>query len=424
MLTLAENDLLTRVGPGTPMGDLMRRYWVPALISWELPEPDCPPVRVKLLGERLVAFRDTNGRVGVLDEFCPHRGTSLWLGRNEECGLRCVFHGWKYDVDGNCVDQMNEPVQFKEKVHIRAYPALEEGGVVWAYMGPPDREPAPPRFEWTQVPDEQRTVTKVVEECNWLQGLEGGIDTSHAPILHRALKTGAAMPGIPVDDPFVQGSAPILQVDITDYGYRYFGVRELGQDRTYARGYHFVMPWTQLRPAGRAKPHQTNGHLWVPMDDESCMVWNFYYSYDGPLSDEDQNPESGGNSFTTDIDVSNGFRSVRNRGNSWLIDRRAQKTETFTGIVGINVQDRAVQETMGPIVDRSKEHLGPADAAIIAARKLLQQAVRSVGDGADPPGVAPTYYDLRAADAVLSRDVDWHEALCREMYPTGEPRAR
>jgi hypothetical protein len=160
------------------------------------------------------------------------------------------------------------------------------------------------------------------------------------------------------------------------------------------------------------------------MDDESCMVWNFYYSYDGPLSDEDQNPESGGNSFTTDIDIASGFRSIRNQSNDWLIDRQAQKTETFTGIVGINVQDRAVQEAMGTIVDRSREHLGPADEAIIVARKLLQQAVRTVGDGANPPGVAPTYYGLRAADAVLSRDLDWHEALCQEMYPTGESPVR
>ena len=418
MLTLQENELLTRTGPGTPMGQVMRRYWVPALLSWELPEPDCPPIRVRLLGENLVAFRDTNGRIGFLDEFCPHRGTSLWLGRNEECGLRCVYHGWKFDVDGNCVDQMNEPVQFKEKVHATAYPSLELGDVVWVYMGPPGRAPAPPRFEWTQVPPEQRTVTKVVEECNWLQALEGGIDTSHAPILHRALRSNPSQPGIPLDDAFVQAGAPILQVDTTDYGYRYFGVRDLDTDRVYARGYHYVMPWTQLRPGGRGKYNQTHGHFWVPIDDHTCLVWNWYYSFNGPLAKEDQDPQGSGNSFTTDIDAANGFRARRNRSNDWLIDRQAQKTDTFTGIAGVNTQDRAVQELMGPIVDRSREHLGPADQAVIAARKLLQQAVRTVSDGADPPGVAPTYYDLRAIDAILPKDVSWHEALCREMYPT------
>ncbi len=168
MVTAQDNELLTRTGPGTSMGEVMRRYWIPALISWELVEPDGPPVRVKLLGEELVAFRDTNGRIGLLDEFCPHRRVSLWLGRNEECGLRCVYHGWKYDVDGNCVDQMNEPRQFKERVHLAAYPTVELGGVIWAYMGPPELQPPPPRFAWTQVPDTHRHVTKVIQECNWL----------------------------------------------------------------------------------------------------------------------------------------------------------------------------------------------------------------------------------------------------------------
>ncbi|MCH6546129.1 MAG: Rieske 2Fe-2S domain-containing protein [Deltaproteobacteria bacterium] len=185
MLSREDNERLTRTGRGTPMGDLMRRYWIPAMLTWELPEPDCPPIRVRLLGEDLVAFRDTNGVVGVLDNHCPHRRASLFFGRNEECGLRCVYHGWKYDVDGHCVDQMNEPIQFKDKVHLAAYPTIEQGGAIWAYMGPTELQPPPPMFAWTQVPSSHRHVTKVVQDCNWLQGLEGGIDTSHAQILHR-----------------------------------------------------------------------------------------------------------------------------------------------------------------------------------------------------------------------------------------------
>src|SRR4051794_300281 len=162
VLTKEQNELLTRTGPGTPMGKLMRRYWVPALLSWELPEPDCEPVRVKLLGEQLVAFRDTAGRVGMLDELCAHRCVSLWLGRNEDSGLRCVFHGWKYDVDGNCVDMPNEPAEtdFKDRVKQIAYPAVELGGIIWTYMGPPELKPALPKFEFTQVPQPQRQVTK------------------------------------------------------------------------------------------------------------------------------------------------------------------------------------------------------------------------------------------------------------------------
>ena len=199
MLTREENELVTRTGPGTPMGAVMRRYWMPALLSWELPEPDCPPVRVKLLNEQLVAFRDTNGRLGMLEEFCAHRGVSLWLGRNEECGLRCVFHGWKYDVDGNCVDQMNEPQDFKDKIHLKAYPTVELGGVIWTYMGPPDKKPPLPKFEWTQAPESHRHVSKVIQECNWLQAFEGGVDTSHDAILHRAF--GSDTGGIGSTDP-------------------------------------------------------------------------------------------------------------------------------------------------------------------------------------------------------------------------------
>ncbi len=183
MLPPKENELITRVGQGTPMGNTMRRYWIPACLASEIAEPDGPPVRVRLLGEDLVAFRDSEGRIGLLDEFCAHRRVSLFFGRNEECGLRCVYHGWKYDVEGNCVDQLNEPAehQFKHHIHMTAYPTVELGGIVWAYLGPPEKMPAPPKFAWTQVPEARRHVSKVIEECNWLQALEGGIDTSHRP---------------------------------------------------------------------------------------------------------------------------------------------------------------------------------------------------------------------------------------------------
>ena len=230
MLSREENELITRVGQGTAMGNTMRRYWIPALLAHEIAEPDGPPVRVRLLGEDLVAFRDTEGRIGLLDEYCPHRRASLWFGRNEECGLRCVYHGWKFDVAGSCVDQLNEPVehQFTHKVHITAYPTVELGGIVWAYLGPPERMPPPPKFAWTQVPETHRHVTKVIQECNWLQALEGGLDTSHAPIMHRLLRDDAKRGGIKPSNPYVRAKAPSLVVDITDYGYQYVGIRPLG----------------------------------------------------------------------------------------------------------------------------------------------------------------------------------------------------
>jgi len=412
MLSREDNALLTRVDRGTPMGDTLRRYWIPALLGWELPEPDCPPVRVRLLGEDLVAFRDTQGRIGLLDELCPHRRASLFFGRNEECGLRCVYHGWKYDVDGRCVDMMNEPDadSFKEKIFTTAYPTVELGGIVWAYLGPPERRPAPPAFAWLQIPATHRQVSKVIQETNWVQGLEGGIDTSHAPILHRLLTMETTRPGFKPDNPFVRGKPPTLAVDVTDYGYQYAGIRTLDEARIHVRTYHYIMPFHQIRPSrSESGVPLVAGHTWVPIDDENTMVYNWEYSTtDAPLTADDRLERRLGNG-PLDVDQTT-FRSKRNRRNNYLLDRRVQKTESFTGIDGINVQDRAIQESMGPIVDRSREHLGPADRAVIQARRLLLEAVRTVAEGGTPRGIEPTYATLAAAESVLPRDADWRQA--------------
>jgi phthalate 4,5-dioxygenase len=423
MLSREENEIVTRTGAGTPMGETLRRYWIPALMSRELPEPDCPPVRVGLLCEKLVAFRDSDGRVGLVDEFCPHRRASLWFGRNEEKGLRCVYHGWKFDVDGNCVEMMNEPPenQFCHKVHLTSYPTVEMGGVIWTYMGPREKMPAPPRFEWTQVPETHRHVSKVWEECNWLQALEGGIDTSHAPILHRAITANTNRPGIPVTGPFVRGKAPTLEVDVTDYGYRYVGIRPLDEDKTYVRSYHFVMPFTQIRPQqlgrsmGGGDRQMIAGHIWVPIDDANCMVYNWMYSFgEQPLSDLDREEKGNGNGPDY-VEQSGEFRSYRNKTNNWMIDRQVQKYETFTGIEGINTQDRALQEGMGPIVDRSQEHLGPADRAIIVARRLLLDAVKDMQAGQDPKGADQSYYGARAIEKIFPNTASWRDTVLPEM---------
>jgi phenylpropionate dioxygenase-like ring-hydroxylating dioxygenase large terminal subunit len=420
MLSREDNELLTCIGPDTPMGNTMRRYWIPALLASELPEPDGPPVRVRLLGEDLVAFRDTSGQIGLLDEYCPHRRASLFFGRNENCGLRCVYHGWKYDVAGRCVDMMNEPeeLHFKDKIRVTSYPTAEVGDIIWAYLGPAEHTPPLPKFAWTQAPATHRHASKVIQECNWLQALEGGIDTSHAPILHRLITNNSKRPGIKPANPFVRGKAPHLVVDLTDYGYQYAGLRPLDEADMHIRTYHFVMPFHQIRPSQTDQGSPTvAGHIWVPMDDDNTMVYNWHYSTtDAPLTEADRLEVRSGNG-PHDIDPTT-FRSRKNRANNYLLDRQAQKTESFTGIDGINIQDRAIQESMGRVVDRSREHLGPADKAIIQARRLLLGAVKTVEAGGTPAGVGPTYYPLRASEGVIPREADWRELLTPEMATT------
>jgi phenylpropionate dioxygenase-like ring-hydroxylating dioxygenase large terminal subunit len=416
MTTLSENELLTRTGPGTPMGETLRRYWMPALLSWEIGEPDSPPVNVKLLGENLVAFRDTQGRVGLLNEVCPHRCASLWLGRNEENGLRCVFHGWKFDVDGNCLEMPNEVPenQFAERIHARAYPTVEMGGIVWAYMGPREKMPAPPMFEFTQVPETHLQVNKTLEECNWLQGLEGGIDSIHSSFLHRSLTgqaNNAGLAGLRA-----RAIAAKLEVDVTDYGFLYASIRPINADEgDYIRTYHYVMPFTQIRAAqnegyGEKRVH---GHFWVPMDDENHMVWNWHYSFDG---EEMEKWDARMPSYLGGEQVDH-FRKRLNKDNKYLIDREMQKAENYTGIQGINTQDHAIQESMGPIVDRTKEHLVPTDRAVITARNILLRAAKTVQEGGDPPGVADTYWGIRAIEDIVPPGMDWRDAFRDRLHP-------
>jgi nitrite reductase/ring-hydroxylating ferredoxin subunit len=422
MLSREDNELITRVGPGTRMGEVLRRYWMPALMTSELKEPDGEPVRVRLLGENLLAFRDSSGRVGMVDESCPHRLASLWFGRNEENGLRCVYHGWKFDVNGACLEQMNEPQPFVDKVQLKAYPVVELGDVIWTYMGPPEKQPPPPNFDWAMVPPTHREVNKTWEECNWVQALEGGIDTSHAPILHRKFDPRSDIAGFAPGEAFVRGKPPVIEVDFSDYGYRYAGVRSLDDGGIYVRTYHYVMPFTQLRPYQIERGDESNprtqiaGHMWVPMDDHNCMVWNMLYSFGPvPLTD-DERLERGMGHEPWEFHPGT-FRKVRNRDNAYLIDRDIQRTGNFTGILGVNTQDHAVQESMGFIVDRSREQLGPADRAVIGMRRLLLDAVKAVESGDNPPGTDESYYNVRAIERVLPGGVDWREALQSEIYP-------
>jgi nitrite reductase/ring-hydroxylating ferredoxin subunit len=370
-----------------------------------------------LLGEKLVAFRDSNGEVGLVAENCPHRGASLFFGRNEEAGLRCVYHGWKFDVTGQCVDQHNEPEssRFGHKVKTAAYQTVEMGNVVWAFLGPKEKTPPPPKFDWTQVPDDHRGVTKIWQECNWVQALEGGIDTSHSSFLHNNnLEDKTLLRS--------RSTAPILGVTPTNYGYTYSSTRPLNKDEgNYVRTYHYVMPFHQLRAnqvgrSGGFYMPKDAGHCWVPIDDNNTMVFNWTYTWGkDPLPEADRALRGTGNELYVDIDVKNQFRSFRTRANDYLIDRDVQRKKTFSGIEGVNTQDRALQETMGIIADRSKERLGTSDRAIIMARKMLLEAVKVVEDGGTPRGGKDEYYGIRAIDAILPADQTW-EVLKPQMY--------
>ena len=420
MLSTADNDLITRVGPGTPMGDVLRRYWMPIMLDWELPGPDCDPVRVRILGENLVAFKDTQGRIGLLADECPHRRVSMYFGRNEEGGLRCVYHGWKFDVTGQCVEQPNEPEasRFEQKVKTPAYQTVVRGNVIWAFLGPKEHTPPPPDFDWTVVPDTHRGVTKIWQECNYVQALEGGIDTSHSSFLHNNNLSDKTLLRS-------RSTAPVLGVTTTDYGYTYSSTRHLSQEEgDFVRTYHYVMPFHQLRAnqVGRSGGYympKVAGHCWVPIDDENTMVFNWTYTWgDEPLSEDDQTLRGTGNELYVDIDVENQFRSFRTRANDYLLDRDVQRSETFSGISGVNTQDRALQETMGIIADRSKERLGTSDRAIIMMRKLLVEATKVVADGGTPRGASGEYYGVRAIDALLPAGSGW-ESLKPQMYTAG-----
>ena len=284
MLSESENQRLTRVGPGTPMGNLLRSYWMPALLASEVAEPDGPPVRVRLLGEDLIAFRDSNGDVGLVDAFCPHRRAPMFFGRNEECGLRCVYHGWKFDRHGTCVDMPSEPPDslFKTKVRIPSYPTWEGGDIVWAYMGPAELAPPPPEHEFVRTPTTHRFVSRTLEDCNWLQALEGGMDSTHLSILHSRNRG---------DLTFLRNfedTIPKIDVQRTAYGYQYTGTRRLKGD-LWVRGYQYIMPAVQLRGMAYERAfgggqtdfaNRIDGHFWVPFDDEHTCVYNFHYAMD------------------------------------------------------------------------------------------------------------------------------------------------
>jgi phthalate 4,5-dioxygenase oxygenase subunit len=411
MLRAEQNELLTRSGPGTSMGEMFRRYWIPALLAEELPENDCAPVRVKLLSERLLAVRDTEGKYGLIDEFCAHRGVSLWFGRTEECGIRCPYHGWKYDVNGNCLDVPSEPEEsgFRQKIKLKAYPLIERGGILWTYMGPPEQQPAPPEWEFIMVPPDQTFSSKRIQESNWLQAMEGGIDSAHVSFLHRGnLNSDPLFKGARGNQYNLNDSQPFFEVVDAPAGLFIGARRRAEEDNYYWRITPWVMPcFTMVPPRG---DHPIHGHFWIPIDDESCWAWSFDYHPTRKLSDVEVAAMRDGKGIHVKY-VPGTYRPLANSDNDYLIDRAAQKAgTTYSGVDGIGMQDASLQESMGPIVDRTKENLTTTDNGIIMARLKLIRATRALVDkGVLPPGRDPETHQIRSAAVVLGAEKNFME---------------
>jgi phthalate 4,5-dioxygenase oxygenase subunit len=427
MLSPEDNETLTRVGPGTPMGNLLRRFWVPALLEEEV-AADGAPSKLRLLGEDLIAFRNTEGRVGVVDAFCAHRRAPLFLGRNEENGLRCVYHGWKYDVDGNCVDlpAAADESALKDRVKLVAYPAAERGGVVWIYMGPRDSIPELPDFEWSRLPNMQRTATKRLQRTNWAQVVEGGIDSAHVSFLHRAKYGGPTVKAQPGSGakPVIQESTPdkylmmdgkpVFDVKEVDHGLLISARRNAEPGHYYWRINQFVLPFHTIIP-----PHLSNtfkdssraayyGHMYVPIDDENTWNWSFTASPHAEYSEEEKEFQGGKAGFWGPVD--DNYHPLLNAGNDYLVDRNKQRYDSFTGIQGIPNQDAAVQEGMGYIVDRSKEHLVNSDRGVVQFRRLMLRLAKELMEGHPPKAASGgEMFNVRSASVVLPQAVPFWE---------------
>ena len=416
MITPDDNDLLCLVEGDVPMGAIMRQHWIPACMSEEVAERDGKPVRVRLLGEDLVVFRDTEGRLGAIDEFCRHRGASLAFGRNEDCGLRCLYHGWKFDVDGNVMDMPSEPnvgEALKADAKLKSYPTRESGGFVWLWMGAAENvaEFEPPA--WASVPGEKISIVKIHTSCNWAQVLEGSIDSAHSSSLHSSNMPPAEVDGAkatatswprPSND-----KAPRIRFDKTDYGFRYAAVRTPIIDpegKDYIRNTLFVAPFTVIIPPN---DQYKLAQMLIPMDDGNTMFyWIAFHETKG--IDQDEWRRFCGAEIGVDLDEN--FRKIRNLDNMFLQDREAMKQGDFTGIYGIPAQDMAMWESMGPIADRTKDYLGVSDGAVAQFRRIMIAAAKDVQDGkaainTRAAGRETDVSALSSFEGMIPKDADW-----------------
>ncbi len=411
MLSREDNELLCRVGPGTPMGALMREYWIPAALSSELPEPAGSPLRVRLLGENLIAYRTASGAVGLMQNACPHRGASMFYGRNDGEGLRCVYHGWKFGLDGRCTDLPSEPAEshFKDKVRATAYPCVERGGLIWTYMGPRTTPPPMPALEPAMSADAKIQIYQ--RECNWVQALEGDIDTGHTVFLHLGSVDPADVPEGTWAQYALSKRAPRYEVVDMPYGVMYGAARPAEADSEYWRIASFLFPFWAMVPTG-VLGLEVRVRGWIPMDDAHTLAITI--SLNQPPQPRTAGRQTVGppETLPNTTDWYGRFRCVADERNDYLIDRKSQKTNSYTGINAIFLQDQAVTESMGPIYDRTQEHLGTSDAMVIRTRKRLIDAAKALRDHATvPPGVDdPAVYQQRSGGVVLPSGANWIEA--------------
>lgn len=424
MLSKTENELLCRVGPETPMGSVFRRFWNPVCLSRQLPRTDCDPLRVEILGEQLVAFRNTAGEVGLLEEGCPHRGVSLALGRVEENGLRCLFHGWKFSVDGTIEEMPNCPdVAMRQRLKANAYPVREAGGFVWAYMGPPDKEPEFPHWRFMDIPVENMRINRVNADVNYMQQLEGGADSSHVGVLHSNYARPSWMAGgfsanTDPDNPAAMASgdlAPTLLLEDTEFGFHYAAIRQMpNEDADGSRNIRvvpIVMPTTRIIPS----PAIQFAIFEVPMSDTRTATFGASYRLDGGVVDARKLNENNGQ-YDTELFCweTHDYKGTWN--NRFGQDRKAMG-ENWTGIKGVVMEDLAMAMSQGPIADRSKEHLVPADQAVVRARRQLLESAKRVSAGQDPIGVHADVSKIRAIDATVPGNVRWQDLVSPDLAP-------
>ncbi len=407
-----DHELLSRTGPGTAMGNLLRRYWMPALLSREL-EMDGAPLRVRLLGEDLIAFRDSENRVGLLEEHCAHRGASLYFGKNGESGLRCWYHGWKYDIDGNCLDQPNEPpaARFCDRVKQPAYPCVEKNGVIWTYMGPADLKPAFPELEWTLVPEGHYYASKRLQDCHWQQGMEGDLDSSHLNFLHgqETINASPSHGRFPSGKWMADDPNPKIEIEHTAGGIIQAARRAAGDKDYYWRIGEWLAPVFTMIP-GFPGDAPFGGHAWVPMDDDK--TWCFAFSWHPVRAfteTEKKNQQSGWGMHS--LMRPDSFIAAHNKSNGYAPADFPPVKQPWQRIKIFQDQDTAITESIGARYDRTKETLGSTDALIIQTRRRLMAAARDLEEGREPI-ISARDYRLRPYSCVLPRDTpSWVKAV-------------
>ncbi len=414
---------LVHTGPGTPMGALLRRYWVPTLLSSEIAEPDGPQKRVTIMGEKLIAFRDSEGKVGLIDEFCSHRGASLFFARNEENGLRCSYHGLKFNRHGECVEVPSWP-KACATMGLKAYPCIERAGIVWAYMGPSGKQPDPPGVEWCTLPDSHVFVSKRLQECNYLQAMEGGIDTAHVSYVHRYEVDDDPMHLNTKANEYIKADGNVIfEVEDTPFGLSLYGRRNGEPDSYYWRVTQWLFPWyTLIPPFGE---HPLGGHAFVPIDDGNCWVWSINFRPDRALTPDERHHMEEGKGIHCEYEPGGSWRPKANKDNDYLIDRQAQKEKrAYSGVFGFASQDASLQESMGPIQDLDREKLLPTDRAIVMVRSRLNQAMQALQRGEEPPAIAADKQAIRSAGVLLpkgDKPQDWakshlHNAMDQPVH--------